>query len=130
MPSEFRHIVFRAEEVVQAIQSYMRRMNQPLPAGSILACSVEPDGMAGSVRFRITLAPDGINNRKLNRTERRDVIVEGPSLAAALILHCQALRIPLPAKAAKSLRLVGGQLCLLAAIQPKEHAVDPRLLSF
>ncbi|MGI4801089.1 MAG: hypothetical protein ACRYG8_45110 [Janthinobacterium lividum] len=116
MPSEFRHVIFRPAEVVQAVQTYKRRINEPLPAGSILGCDVESEEKTGLIGFRITLAPHRPNRERFSRTERYEVVIDGPSLAAALILYCKAVRIPLPAKANKSLRMVDGHLCLFAAI--------------
>ena len=43
----------------------------------------------------------------------REVVIEGPALAAALILHCRDRRIPLPTNAKKSLRRVGDQVGLV-----------------
>ena len=128
MPQEVRYIMFRNEEVVQAVESYMRRMGMPLPAGSIMSCTTEQDEALKSTWFRITLAPDITSYNKLDRTVHRDVIVADSNLAAALILHCRRVGIPLPAKAEKSLRIAGGQLCLVVATPVKEGVVDLRRL--
>ena len=48
------------------------------------------------------------------------MIIEGPVLAAALILFCHDKRIPLPAAGDKSLQCFGDQLGLVVAINPKQ----------
>ncbi len=122
MPSELRHLLFRPPEVVQAVKEYHRRIGTPLPAGTVLQCGPESEGASGVVRFRIVLEPDlgeGVAP-KPGEEPRQEVVIEGPALAAALILHCRDRRIPLPASADKSLQRFREQVCLIATINPKQ----------
>ena len=126
MASEIRHVLFRPAEVVQAVAEYHKRMQQPLPSGSILSCRTECKDPGGVVRFVMTLVPDERSRKGTDKAAPPapiEVAVEGPSLAAALIVHCQTLRIPLPAKADKSLQLFGDRICLIATINPKSDDI-------
>ncbi len=113
MPSEIRHVLFRPAEVVHAIREYHRRSQQPHPTGTVLRCTAEAGGAGGAVRFRITILPDAGDG------SQQDVVIEGPTLAAALILHCKIRRIPLPAGGEKSLQCFGEQLGLVVATGSK-----------
>ncbi|MBV9813832.1 MAG: hypothetical protein JO326_13875 [Acetobacteraceae bacterium] len=129
MPAELRHILFRPAEVVQAVKEYHRRLGKPLPTGAVVGCAPESDEAGGVVRFRIELVPDVVEGapRPSPGTEQRcEIVLEGPALAAALILHCRDRRIPLPANAGKSLELFGSQLCLVATINPKQEELPRR----
>ena len=125
MASEIRHVLFRPAEVVQAVAEYHKRMQQPLPSGSILSCRTECKDPGGVVRFVMTLVPDERGRKGHDKASPApiEVAVEGPALAAALIVHCQTLRIPLPAKADKSLQLFGDRICLIATINPKNDEI-------
>ena len=127
MPSELRHIVFRPAEVVEAVEEYFRRLGTPLPPGSIVECGpVRDDGFDGKVSFSITIAPDapwGDPNPWIDAEGRTEVVVEGPALAAALILFCRSRRIPMPATADKSLQRIGSQICLVATLSPKPDSI-------
>ena len=132
MPSELRHVLFRPAEVVQAVKEYYRRSGAPLPSGSVVRCG--PEGEGGGVRFRIALVPDrakGHAPAPPGEGARHEVLVEGPALAAALILHCRDRGIPLPASAEKSLQRLGERVCLIAIIGAKSrdqpHPSRPRL---
>lgn len=121
MPSEVRHLLFRPAEVVQAVKEYHRRSGAPLPSGTVARCGPEAEG--GGVRFRITLVPDRARDRTpsaATEAARYEVVVEGPVLAAALILHCRDRGIPLAASAEKSLQRFGEQVCLISTINPKQ----------
>ena len=120
MPSEVRHLLFRPAEVVQAVKEYHRRSGAPLPSGTVARCGPEVED--GGVRFRMTLVPDRVRGRtSSSSTEaaRYEVVVEGPVLAAALILHCRDRGIPLAASAQKSLQRFGEQVCLISIINAK-----------
>lgn len=119
MPTELRHLLFRPAEVVQAVKEYRRRMGHALPFGTILSCGPECESSGEILRFRLTLGPDKTPKRGENG--RGDiVIIQGPALAAALILYCRDHKIPLAASAGKSLRLFGNQVCLVTTINPRQ----------
>ncbi len=113
MPAELRHILFRTTEVVSAVVLYQRHMGLPLPAGTILSCGLEPAEPGAAIGFSLVI---GLDKPKLDEAPRRRVTVEGPALAAALILLCRERHVPLPAKADKSLQRFGDQLGLVVAI--------------
>ena len=75
--------------------------------------AAEASAPGGGVRFRITIMADGGDGSP------QDVVIEGPTLAAALILHCKIRQIPLPAGGEKSLQCFGEQLGLVVATGSK-----------
>ncbi len=112
MPSELRQILFRTPEVAQAVTEYHRRMRTPLPAGTIIRCAAESDGPDSPPRVRLVIALDDPEASNPGGSHR-EVMIDGPALAAALILHCRDRRIPLPATAQKSLQRFGDRLGLV-----------------
>ena len=112
MPFETRQIVFRTPEVAQAVTEWHRRMRTPLPAGTVVRCAADSDGPDDAPRVRLVIALDDLEAVHLGGSHR-EVVIEGPALAAALILYCSDRRIPLPASAKKSLRRVGEQVGLV-----------------
>jgi hypothetical protein len=118
MPAELRHLVFRPAEVFQAVMRYQSRIGMPLPTGSVVHCGPE-DGEGGRLRFRVVVAPEPVRGRSRGRA-RQDFVLEGSTLAAALILHCRDRGIPLPANACKSLERFGEQVCLVATTNPRQ----------
>lgn len=126
MPSELRHILFQPDEVALAVREYHRRMRSPLPPGAVVRCGAECEGAGGAVRFRLVLAPDTGAGGALKSAPAQELVIEGPALAAALILFCHDRRIPLPASADKSLQRFGEQVGLVVAINPKPEEQRPR----
>ena len=129
MPSELRHLLFRPAEIVQAVREYHRRLGTPLPSGTVARCGPECEAEDGGVSFRITILPDhdGAGPAITGEAQRQDIVIEGPSLAAALILYCRDRRIPLPAGADKSLQAFGEKVCLIATINPKQEEMPEQL---
>jgi hypothetical protein len=105
MPSEIRHILFEPSEVIRAVEGYHLRAGRPLP-GPILKCEPEADDQG--VRFRVFLDVDDEEIRS------RPVMLDETAMAAALILACRDRRIPLPARALKSIGIFGNQIGLIA----------------
>ena len=120
MPSELRHILFRPSEVVQAIREYQVRMQQPLPHGYVVDCGPETDESSGALRFRMKIACDEDKPSSEPRTVRKELVIQGPTLAAALILFCRDRKIPLPASADKSLQRFGEQIGLVTTYNPRQ----------
>ncbi|MBV8614059.1 MAG: hypothetical protein JOY66_09860 [Acetobacteraceae bacterium] len=112
MPFEMRQIVFRMPEVAQAVTEWHRRMRTPLPAGTVVRCTAEGDAPDDAPRVRLVIALDDLEAVHRGGSHR-EVVIDGPALAAALILYCRDRRIPLPASAKKSLRRVGEQVGLV-----------------
>jgi hypothetical protein len=129
VPSELRQLLFRPAEVVQAVKEYHRRLGTPLPSGTVTRCGPECEVAGGIVSFRIAIVSDSDSGGSAAVTEdtRQDIVIEGPSLAAALILYCRDRRIPLPAGADKSLQRVGEKVCLIATINPNQDELPEQL---
>ncbi|GAC1337995.1 MAG: hypothetical protein NVSMB18_03730 [Acetobacteraceae bacterium] len=120
MPSELRHLLFQPAEVVRALTNYHRRIGLPLPAGTIVSCGPETVVSSGTARFRLRLTQD-----RNGGAAPQDFVIEGPALAAALILHCRDRGIPLPASAGKSLECIGNQICLTATSSSNQGNAPP-----
>ncbi len=120
MPTELRHVLFRPSEVIAAIVQYQRHMGYPLPPGTILSHGLEPGEPGSAVGFSVVIRPD---TPDAGAPPERKVTVEGPALAVALILYCREQRIPLPAKADKSLQRFGNQVGLVVAVNPREKEI-------
>ncbi len=115
MPSEMRYIQFSPAEVVQAVREFLRRRGQAFPPGTVTSCG--PMGDTEEIaQFRMVVT--GIKQPQIGRApvrepERNEVVIQGETLKAALVLFCRDLKIPLPAAVPKSLRYVDPQVCLL-----------------
>ena len=96
MPNEIRHIIFTSDEVIRALIDYHRRAGNPLPAGNVVKCTFEKEDNLIKASLHMAVDADG---------SRQVVPVVQTTLAAALILYCINQKIPLPAKANKSLQL-------------------------
>jgi len=112
MPAEVRHVLFRPTEVVSAIADYYRRMQMPLPPGSVVRSAVEDEN--GAVRFTMVVSRD-------DGSARQSVTLEGSQLAAALILFCRDHRVPLPSDSDKSLKKLDDWLALVVTRNPRQE---------
>lgn len=94
MPIEVRHLIFDEAEVTAALLAYDRRSRPQTRSMSVADMRLDDfPAMKGFLTLRTT---DGAI----------DVVEFGAAqLAAALILFCRNARIPLPAKAAKSVTI-------------------------
>ena len=114
MPLDTRRILFSEEEVIVAIRQFYDRKGKSFPIGIVENTTIieKPE-----CTFQCDIVRD--NNQE-------QVVVAGAALAAALIAYCISRRIPLPAKADKTLAISQGQL-VLAINMPIEHrtAVSP-----
>ena len=117
MPSEVRHLLFRPPEIALAIQSYYRRLGQPLPSGLIVGCTIVGDGEEVPLAIRLSMYSDGDSGKA------SQIMVDGTTLTAALIMFCQQNQIPLPVKAKKSLQRFSDQVCLIATINQRATAL-------
>jgi hypothetical protein len=112
VPAEVRHLIFSEDEILAAIGRFYRKIKEPLPPGDIIKLSVHDKPV---VRAELEIGDDA-------EGERQQVRLEGERLAAALILHCKANRVPLPATAHKVLRAVEGRLVFIvfSGLTPEE----------
>jgi hypothetical protein len=122
-----RHILFRPAEVVQAVREYQVRIQQPLPQGVVTDCGPEVSEAGGAVRFRMCISLNQGKPSSELKTVRQDILIEGPTLAAALILFCRDRKIPLPASADKSLQRFGDQIGLVTTYNPRGGTIPSAL---
>jgi hypothetical protein len=104
MPREDRRIIFDMSETYQALYKLsLKKDDAPrLIAGHI--SKIEEDGVDDtSLHFFILNSQDGT---KKMVTYSRDFV------AAALMIHCRGLGIPLPRKAGKTVMLRDGEVIL------------------
>jgi hypothetical protein len=115
VPSEIRHLLFHESEVVSALAEFHRRAKDPLPSGTVARFALFDQP---SVRVEIEIVRDETGEK------RKPIVVEKERLAAALILHCKAKKIPLPASAIKVLRIAQNQLALVVTIGATPEEAD------
>jgi hypothetical protein len=102
---EYRLIFFRESELIRALGAYRRVRKDPLPPGQIARLQCDPKSM------RVTLSV------QLDDGEIVRAGFDASEVAAALIVHCKDVRIPLSRSAEKTLRMVAGRPAFLI----KEH---------
>jgi hypothetical protein len=99
---ELRCLVFTEQEVIKAILDRRRRMNEPLPTGTVDKV-VYQDG--DNVETLLTVVHDDGTRETLTLPETE--------VAAALVAHCMNRRIPLPVASDKMLYIINGALTLM-----------------
>ena len=107
MPHEERRIIFDYSEAYKAIYalSVQKEMKKP-PPGTIMEVKIDPKDDKNLI-FAID---NPLDNVKSEREYSRDF------LAAALMLYCRTLRIPLPKGARKAVEVVEGSVILHVTI--------------
>ena len=103
MPTEFRHIIFSRDELLEAIKGYRKRRRDPLPPGSILNYSIEEEP---NLHVLLRVAPD-------RSDEPVQLVFEKDELVNALIMFCIDQSIPMPIESAKFLQLFGKSVGLV-----------------
>lgn len=93
MTVEIRYIAFTPNEVVRAVADYRRRRGKPLPVGPVTGLDVYA---SPAIEVSLKIAHP-------ERGDERTVAVRAEQLAAALVLYCISSRIPVPARAQKTL---------------------------
>jgi hypothetical protein len=117
MPTEIRHIICNAAEVISALQLFYRTRQKPLPAGSVVSLTIQDDPL--SAILEIESDKDG---------KRIRVQSGGEEMAAALILFCRESHIPLPADGQKVLQKFGDSLGLIVTRNSRDKALASKLL--
>ena len=115
MPTEVRHIFFQTAEIGQAVQELRRRTGKPIPPGSVISCAVEDDVGGRDMRFIMRVQPDKEGSAEIQ------VCAAKAEIAAAVILLCRTLKIPLPVRASKNIELIGGKLGLICTKHPVDY---------
>lgn len=90
MASESRIVTFANAEVIQALLEFCEQGNRPLPEGGVRQLSFSNDP-----QVRVALEPERGNPIGFHEHE----------IAAALILYCRKIGIPIPRRATKSLQV-------------------------
>jgi hypothetical protein len=106
---EYRLIFFRESELVRALGAYRRVRKDPLPPGQIAKLQCD----AKTLRVTVVMQTDDGSTVRAS--------FEAAEVAAALIVHCKDVRIPLSRSAEKSLRMIAGR----PAFMIKEHGGFP-----
>ncbi len=113
MPQELRKIIFSEDELKMAVIDHCMRNGIKLPKGVMTDFKATPDVAATVI---ITYDTTEIQDAPEVRVSRDDV-------AAALIRHCGANKIPLPRAARKILKVEDGEVSLMVSIHwaPKKR---------
>ncbi|MFD1624914.1 hypothetical protein [Azospirillum griseum] len=111
---ELRCLVFTEQEVVKAILDRRRRVNEPLPTGTVDKVTYE-DG--DNVETKLAITHDDGTRETLTLPETE--------VAAALVAHCMNRRIPLPVASDKMLYIINGALTLMITMNFNK---SPRLV--
>ncbi len=127
MASEIRHLFFLPREVVGALSQYFTHVGRHVPRGEVLRCGPVLKGNDGAVQVWMSVNTAAERSRSLRPAvtsvaEPVQLVVEEADLAAALIFACRRSKIPLPSKAAKSLKVFGERLCLEFTITAVESS--------
>lgn len=104
MPREIRYISFTTDEFLQAARLYFRRVGEPLP-GTIEAVSVVDDS-----RIRLSLVQTAPRTAAGGDSE---MFLDHNKIGSILVFYCIEQGIPLPSKSLRTLKLFGGNICLM-----------------
>lgn len=106
MSVETRRITFSAEEFLQAAYRHRRDEKQPLPESRVRGVKIE-GGAEPKFAIQVEDRGDGKTTIDLRPAE----------VAVALIKFCGMKNIPLPKRAAKSLGVEDGKVCLILKLE-------------
>ena len=117
MPKEIRRVVFTHAELRIAMGNFPGLQGKELPAGEIMALLPRRKDDDYFVEFSI-----------LDYSSDKSTTVEAPEedIASALIQHCIRIKIPLPRKAEKELRIIDNNVCLDISIGDLGEAYGAR----
>lgn len=100
MPREICFVVFDCEEIAEALRQFLTMRRE---IGSIDRVMVNAIGSAPELAVDLSI---------MRGTARSKRVVRGPQLAAAMIMYCMKLKIPLPHKTQKFLKPIAGGIAL------------------
>ena len=103
MPSEFRQIVYRTDELTEALDGYREASDHEIPEGKVVCCNISTTPPV-SVRIVLAAAEDGAWH---------EIALPPSTVAAALIAYCQRHGIIVPRHSCKSLQMMGESLALV-----------------
>ena len=119
MPTEIRHLMFRPPEVAYAVRLFYQLTGKSMPAGTIESCLPEGDGKAVPICVRIKVVPPP------GATGPVTVVIDDVTMTGLLLQYCTRKKIPMAARASKSLQRFGDQLCLVATLNPRQEDLPP-----
>lgn len=114
--AENRQIIFSKMALLEAVLMQLKKLQQKIPVGKIEGIDVQ-DGDAVTATLRL---------RDLHTNKVHDLPVAPEVLAAGLIAFCADHRIPVPRRAAKSLRMIDGQVALILELPPRSARLQRR----
>jgi len=102
MPNEMRRLIFNNNEVLQALMDFNTRSgNKHFPSGIIGELEI-----LGEPHTHINTTVEIASGRK------EDVVIETPTIGAAIIGYCMRHAIPLPNNADKSLKVMNAKIVM------------------
>ncbi len=118
---EFRCLVFADQEVITAYVERLRRLREPLPAGTIRGIEYDAADRQ-NVTSIITIVSD---SGEIHRIDIRMV-----EMAASLVDYCLNRKIPIPAASRKWIEVVNRHelVLLMTVAEKKPRAFRPRRL--
>jgi len=111
MPIEMRVMMYNDQEIVTALAAFYRKSGRPLTVGQI-ARYVIHEGDAVSVTLAVETIDGDIVEHEITEAD----------LAAAVIMHAIATKIPLPAEADKRILVLENQVTLV--IHKRRNKID------
>jgi hypothetical protein len=109
MPKELRKVVFTRDELQAAAVAYCYRQGMKLPKGMLQSVTFENEQV--SLNFSV-ISEKGPTRIRLTRDQ----------IAAAIILYCRSLRIPIPKQSQKIVNPDGDGIALLVSLQYEKSA--------
>ena len=114
MITEFRRLIFSADELRKAIETFDRGKDARLPVGAIDEITIASDPEI-SVTARVRGGPSD--------TPPNEVRLDANYVAAAMLFYCSRCRIPVPKSAKKTLEIEGDCLALSLSLNSYPHSV-------
>lgn len=114
--AENRQILFSKMALLEAVLMQLKKLQQKIPVGKIEDIDVRDEE-----KITVTLRLRDLHTNKLH-----DLPVAPEALAAGLIAFCLDHRIPVPRRAAKSLRMIDGQVALILELPPRSARLQRR----
>jgi hypothetical protein len=126
MPTEFGRLVFRGEELLDALGHELKQTKGQLATARIVGHAVicEPE-LTVRVEIEVGAADEPY---RIDGERRMSVTLEPAFVASALIRYCIREGIPMARRAEKSLQLVGDNLALSLSLgAPKRDLAELEL---
>ena len=116
MPSEVRNIVFTGDELLEAIRQFNAQADRKLPQGQFVRCRP----IAGDTVSAVVEIDDAIGGGT------KQVTLDHAYLVETLVNACLKVRIPLPRRARKSVRVLDDRVALHLSLPHKDPSANPK----